>query len=269
MEKCQKAECGFNGSPFVSEAGSFDRFPQGVLRIEYKSGIDGLSDRALAVPGTDPFDIGVVVLHGHGSSGDQLFTWKQLGSWRDFLRKVRCGILSPNLRNNAWMSPEAVEDLAALIRFAKERFNWQKIIIASGSMGGSGGLIFASHHPELADAVIALGAATDLDSYVSWCERQELEVCSRIASAIRESYHNDRELMRSHSTLARCDKLTMPVWLCHGTHDEIIPVSQSRKLAGKLADAPNFVYQEIWQGDHDSPTLLFNECLSKMMISLL
>ncbi|MBQ9503183.1 MAG: alpha/beta fold hydrolase [Lentisphaeria bacterium] len=268
MKKTQNCESTFRRTPTVADAGSFDRFPQGVVRITYRSDADGLEDRALAVPGAHPLGIGIVVLHGHGSGGDQLFTWKQLGNDRDFLRRLRCGVLSPDLRGNAWMCPEAVEDLAKLITFAKKRFKWRKVILASGSMGGTGGLIFASHHPELADAVIALGAATDLASYVSWCGRQKPEVCGRIAEAIRTAYKNDRELMKTHSTLARWKNLTMPVWLCHGAADEIIPVSQSRRLAGKMAESPGFVYREVWRGDHDSPMLSFTECVSQAIFTL-
>ena len=268
MKRSQSGESAFTRTPTVADAGSFDRFPQGVVKITYRSDADGLKDWALAVPGENPLGLGIVVLHGHGSQGDQLFTWKQLGGSRDFLRTLRCGVLSPNLRGNAWMCPDAVEDLAKLITFAKKRFNWRKIIIASGSMGGTGGLIFASHHPELTDAVVALGAATDLASYVSWCGRQQLEVCGRIAEAIRAAYKNDRELMKNHSSLARRQNLTMPVWLCHGVGDEIIPISQPRKLAGKMAESPDFVYREIWHGDHDSPTLSFIECVSQAIFTI-
>jgi len=268
MKRAQDHGADFEHAPAVADAGSFDRFPHGVVKITYRSDADGREDWALAVPGENPLGIGIVVLHGHGSGGDQFFTWKQLGDGRDFLSRLRCGILSPDLRGNAWMCPEAVEDLAKLMIFAKKRFKWRKIILASGSMGGTGGLIFASHHPELVDAVVALGAATDLASYVSWCGRQKLEVCGRIAEAIRTAYKNDRELMKSHSSLARYENLTIPVWLCHGVADEIIPVSQARRLAGKMAEFPDFVYREVWRGDHDSPMLSFIECVSQAIFTV-
>ena len=49
------------------------------------------------------------------------------------------------------------------------------------------------------------------------------------------------------------DKLTLPVYLCHGTADAAIPVDHSRKLYDALKDKGNMEYTEIPDGDHDSP----------------
>jgi pimeloyl-ACP methyl ester carboxylesterase len=45
----------------------------------------------------------------------------------------------------------------------------------------------------------------------------------------------------------------MPVAVVHGTADDIIPVSQPRRLAAAVGDKTDFVYIEIPGGDHDSP----------------
>ena len=255
----------FAEEPQVTDCFDFDRFPGGMVEINYISGCaDRVEDRAYAWNPADCNRIGVVVLHGHGSCGDQLYSWQKTAAWCDALRSSGCGLLTPDLRGNAWMSPEAAEDLADLIRFAEKRFNWHKILICSASMGGSGGLIFATLHPELVDGIAVMGAATDLTSYVAWCGRQSLEVCGRIASAIRESY-GSTEKMDRHSVCRNAAKLTMPCLFYHGAADQIIPVSQARRLAGIMAEAGNFFYREIYQGDHDSPCAFMPEIFSLLL----
>ena len=255
----------FSSTPVLTVSKEFDRFPEGLVKIDYKSTCaDGAADWAYAWNPADSSGIGVIVLHGHGSHGDQLYTWRQTLSWCDAIRSSKCGVLTPNLRDNAWMSPEAVTDLADLICFAKQEFNWKKVLLCSASMGGSGGLIFASQHPELIDGIAVMGAATDLESYVAWCDRQSLEVCGRISSAIREAY-GSVENMQRHSVCRNAAELTMPCLFYHGADDKIIPVSQARRLAGIMAENTNFFYREIYQGDHDSPCAFMPEVLSCLL----
>lgn len=232
-------------------------YPERLLRLEYGN------DWALALPGGKT---GVVVIHGHGSHGDQIFTRPDLKPRVPFMISKELGILSPNLRDNAWMSPEAAEDLTKLILYAKKQYGWEKIILCSGSMGGTSNLIYAGLHPELADGVVALGAASDLKRYVKWCDtRTDRPICGEIAAAIRTAYHDDESLMDRHSVCRNASKLTMPVFLYHGSADETIPVSESRCLTGLLAEKKNFHYGEIYNGNHDSPLPLFEQALSHVI----
>ena len=237
-----------------------ENFPEGLLRLEYEN------DWALACPGGK---IGVVVIHGHGSHGDQIFTRPDIRKWGTFILSNGYGLLSPNLRDNAWMSPEAADDLTALILYAKEHYGWKKIVLASGSMGGTSNLIYAGLHPELVDGVVALGAASDLTRYAKWCDAQtQRPICHEIAAAIRTAYHNDQKLLDKHSVCRNASKLTMPVFLYHGSADATIPVSESRTLAGLLAEKKDFHYGEIYSGNHDSPLPFFEECLANAMNSI-
>ncbi|OQA84000.1 MAG: Alpha/beta hydrolase family protein [Lentisphaerae bacterium ADurb.Bin242] len=233
-----------------------DNYPEGLLRLEYGS------DWALALPGGKT---GVVVIHGHGSHGDQVFTRPDIKPRVPFMISKGWGILSPNLRNNAWMSPEAAEDLTALILYAKKQYGWEKIVLCSGSMGGTSNLIYAGLHPELADGVVALGAASDLKRYAKWCDRQTKPICHEIAAAIRAAYHDDETLLDKHSVCRNASKLTMPVFLYHGSADATIPVSESRILAGLLAEKKDFYYGEIYNGNHDSPIPFFEQALSHVI----
>ena len=226
--------------------------PRGLLRLDYDSpGCPLGRDWALVCP-TATAGLGVVVIHGHGSTGDQLYTRPDLKHNAGFLRSLGLGILTPNLRGNAWMAPPAGQDLAELITFAKTTYGWRKVILASGSMGGTSNLIFAAQHPELADAVVANSPATDLARYAAWCAERPLSICQQIADAIMTAYHRDAALLARHSACALADRLTMPVWLRHGDADPIIPVSESRALASCLANKADFSYREIPDGGHDA-----------------
>ncbi len=241
----------------TASSASGENFPEGLLRLEFRN------DWALALPGGR---IGVVVIHGHGSHGDQIFMRADIKPRVPFMISKGLGILAPNLRDNAWMSPEAADDLTELIGYAKKQYGWEKIILCSGSMGGTSNLIYAGLHPERVDGVVALGAASDLKRYVKWCDsRTERPICAEIAAAIRTAYHDDEALMDRHSVCRNASNLTMPVFLYHGSADATIPVSESRILTGLLAGKQNFHYGEIYNGNHDSPLPLFEQALSHVI----
>ena len=230
-------------------------YESGSLKLErfkYTSAVDGLEDWFLYHHQGESRDC-AIVLHGHGSHGNQVLKMKGwIPLWEEYTRKYDLNLFTPNLRDDAWMCPAAVEDLAALIRYGKENYKWQKVIIATGSMGATGALIFAVRHPELVSGIAALGAATDLKSYLQWCETQTQPVHESIRTAIKAHYQNDEEYA-ANSVLAHAEKLTMPVWFIHGDADATIPVSQARELAKLMAGKKNFYYEEIPGGNHNSP----------------
>ena len=87
----------------------YTEFPE---KISYASSADGLEDWYMfcnAGRGTDCF----VYLHGHGSTGDQLFTRQDIRVNLPLIEQKNLSIIAPNLRGNAWMCPAAVADLTA------------------------------------------------------------------------------------------------------------------------------------------------------------
>lgn len=259
-----------------------------LKRCTYQSPIDGFEDWALALPcQNDAFDLSptaqphpidrhsdsdkkntwVIVLHGHGSTGDQLYTRQDIRqSWLPEFTTRNFGILTPNLRGNAWMSHLAVADLHGLIRYLRQYKHADRIILAGGSMGGTGCLIYASIHPEEIDGVLALCPATDLPSYFNGCsQRLQTPVLQAIHEAISQHYFNADHAhtsLNDHSALARASRFTMPLFLVHGSADPVIPVEQSRQLAKTLENKPDFCYIEQPEGHHDSPLTLFSQGLS-------
>jgi pimeloyl-ACP methyl ester carboxylesterase len=229
----------------VRPAGS-GLIPRGVLRLDYRSVVGGAEDWALLWP-PERRRTWLVCLHGHGSHGDQLYVRPDIAErWLPLLRATGCGILTPNLRDDAWMAPQAAADLHA------ERF-----VFVGGSMGGAGVLIYSVLHPEDVAGVAAVCPATDVGAYHDWCVRQsEPPVLHEIAAAIRTAYggtpQERPEVFSLHSCLARADRLAMPVYLAHGDADELVPVDQSRALQEALPPR-SLKYRELPGGDHDSP----------------
>jgi len=236
--------------------------PDTVAELRYLSVADNAEDWALVWPGIK--SQWVVMLHGHGSTGDQLYTRADIRCWIDVFREHGGGILTPNLRGNAWMSPAAVNDLEALLGVVRREFGAEKFLFASGSMGATGNLVYAIRRPQDVAGVVALGAATDLAAYWRWCkEPGRSPVVTEIREAIEKAYGGTLEqrlvTFQKHSVCAQADRLTMPVFLAHGETDPTIPVEQARNLAARMCETAGFQYVEITNGGHDAPLTLMQQ----------
>jgi len=233
-------------------------FPGEVRRVDYESAVDGRRDWALLRPGANR-GLWIVVIHGHGSQGNQLFTHEDIRkTWLPRFLATGAGLLTPNLRGNAWMGPAAAADLHALLAWLRAEHGLRQTIFSSGSMGGTSNLIYGVLHPEDVGGIVARGAASDPASYHDWClPQRDKGILQQIAQAIRESYGgapgDAPAVYDRHSALRHADTLTMPVCLSHGGADTVIPVSQSRALAERLNGRAHFSYKEIPGGNHDSP----------------
>ena len=256
-------------------AHDFRGFPEDLLRLDYVSPFDGLPDWALLLPSAPRQRCWAVVIHGHGSKGNQLFLRPDIRqNWLPELQERGFGILSPNLRGNAWMSPAAVQDLDALLNFLRKQFAAEQFIFTSGSMGGSSNLMYAALRPDNVSAVIARGAICDLAAYHAFCRlspnspgaeaydgaelQRTLAIRQDIADSIEQHYggkpEEKPELYRAHSPLFQAEQLLKtPIYLSHGTLDALMPVSQPRKLLAALAEHQALAYVEIPGGNHDSP----------------
>ncbi len=231
--------------------------PPYVEKVAYTSDQDNKDDWAL-VRRPDRGDTWVVHLHGHGSTGDQIYTRVDLRElWLSHYLQLGLGILSPNLRGNAWMCPEAVADLHRLLRMIRREYGARTFCFASGSMGGAGNLIYAINHPQDVALMVALCPVTDMASFHEWCCIHPGGVRNEIRGAIESAYGGfpDQVPKRyaENSVVRHAHKLTMPLFLSHATGDDIIPVEQSRNLQQRLSHASNVTYVEIEGGNHDSP----------------
>ena len=238
-------------------------FPVGLRRLDYESAVDGRKDWALLRPGPDR-GLWIVVIHGHGSQGDQLFTRADIRqAWLPVFLESGASLLTVNLRGNAWMGPAAVADMHAMLEWLRAEYELKQTIFCSGSMGGTSNLIYGALYPKDVNGIVARGAASDPAAYHAWCLTQDQPLLHEIAQAIRTSYGGAPadvpEIYRRHSALHNAATLTMPVCCSHGGADAIIPVAQARALAERLRGAPHFIYKEIPGGAHDAPLYETND----------
>lgn len=235
--------------------------PDGLLRLDFTSGVDGARDWALVLPPAAGVDKWIVVIHGHGSLGDQLFTRPDIRElWLPQYLKRGYGIITPNTRGNGWMAPVVAEDFDGILDLIGEKYGPCKFRFESGSMGGTSILIYAVLHPEKINGMIIRGGAPDLPAYLEFCRKHESEVpvLTEIAEAIMANYggtpEEKPEVYFAHSAINHPERLRgIPLYYAHGSNDEIMPVSCSRRLAAKLCDREDFAYLEMPGGDHDSP----------------
>ena len=155
------------------------------------------------------------------------------------------------------MCPEAVADLHLLVNEVRSEYGAALFYFVSGSMGGTGNLIYASFHPEDVAATVALCPVTDIVAYHGWCHRHSGGIRDEIRLAIESAYGGGPEQVPNryaeHIVTRNVDRLTMPVFLSHATSDAVIPVQQSRNLHRLMANADKLTYVEIEGGDHDTP----------------
>lgn len=237
--------------------------PDTVMKEEYYiSQVDGFRDRYLIeYPAEANSGLLVFYLHGGLSTAEQAFCTDYEWCFRNLRDEVirRGGVyVSPDYRGDSWMNAAAEADMVMLISDLRERFSLERTIVTGGSMGGTSALIFAAHHPDMVDGVVAMCPATDMRQlYMDLSSREEL-FYRHIAKSIAAAYGGTPDQVPTEydyrSSVKHTDKLTMPVVVRHGDADSIIPVSHAHDLLAKLA-GEKVVYDEISGGDHDSPTV--------------
>jgi pimeloyl-ACP methyl ester carboxylesterase len=227
-----------------------------TVNVSYESSFDGRRDWTLLEPGKSR--TWVVGIHGHGSHGDQIYTRQDVAeAFLPFYREKGFGLLSPNLRDNAWMNKAAVHDFHEMLALVRAEYKAERFLLVSGSMGGTSNLIYAVNHPEDVAGLVALCPATDIPRYYNFCVKNEekIPVLDEIAATIKNSYGGSPDelpaLYAAHSAFANASKLTMPVYLCHASGDPLIPVTESRSLA-QCGKVKTLRFDEI-EGGHDSP----------------
>ncbi|MDD4103292.1 MAG: alpha/beta hydrolase [Kiritimatiellae bacterium] len=230
-------------------------YPAGTVKICYRSAYDEKADWALFMPG-DTNRNAVVYLHGSFSTGDQIFTRKDIRKhWLTRIQKGKHPLISINMRGTSYMSPAATKDLYDLLNYCRNKDNLGGIVLLGGSGGATSAMAYACIHPDTIDGVIAMGTC-DIFARLEYAENSSLPLLRKLASTVYKAYGGSTkekpEPYRQRSVLAHADRLNMPIILSMGEKDSSIPVNESRKIALAFKSNPRFQYIEILGGNHDS-----------------
>jgi pimeloyl-ACP methyl ester carboxylesterase len=239
----------------IDPLSSDSAYPAGTIRLEYRSAYDGTTDWAIYLPG-DVSRNTIVYLHGSFGYADQIFTRTDI---RDFwLSRIIAGnhpLLSINMRGTSYMSPAATQDFTDLLDYCQREYCFDKVVLLGGSGGASSALAYACIHPERVDGIIAMGMC-DIFARLDFARNSSNEILQELARVTFAAYggnlEEQSELYRQRSVLLNADKLTMPIIITMGESDELIPVTETRKIAKMLSDKLDFTYVEIPKGNHDS-----------------
>ena len=200
---------------------------------------------------TEPRDLPLVVLpHGGPASNDDGgFDWlSQAIASRGY------AVLQPNFRGSTGYGEAFLEagygewgrkmqtDLSDGVRYlaAQSIIDPARVCIIGASYGGYAALAGATLDTGVYRCAVSIAGVSDLRRMVTWTARQ---TGRRDAPAVR--YWNrfmgadglgDRSLdARSPARLA--NKAAIPILLIHGLDDTVVPIEQSRIMAGALRDA--------------------------------
>lgn len=237
-----------------------------TIKVEefYTSKIDGFQDRyILEYPAKGVTGPLVLYLHTGLADAEQGFCDSYVfcaNRLRDEVIRRGGAFVAPDYRGDSWMNGTVEADTAGLIEMLKTRFRTETVVLTGTSMGGTCALIFASHHPGMVDGVAALCPASDMrELYEEFMSRTD-PFYKSVADSIVKAYGGTPAQVPQEysyrSSINYLEELTMPVVICHGDADEILPVSHSRNLVQALRELEHPVrFDEISGGVHMSPAV--------------
>jgi len=155
------------------------------------------------------------------------------------------------------MNEDVAYSMNKMLTYLKKEYNINKTIIAGGSMGGTSTLIYTLYYPKDADAIIANCAACNMTDYYHAIDKDnEIKVLNDIRDTIKERYKGTPEtspMYKKSNANEHTEVFTMPIYVCHGNADELIPFEYSKVLIDKMKGKTNFNYIIVEGGNHVSP----------------
>lgn len=205
----------------------------------------------------------IFIVHGHGSNADQLYTREDIfENWYPAIKSKGLGIINFDTQGNGWMNKYVVWAMEKMVKWLKKEYNIKNSIFAGGSMGGTSTLIYTLYHPEDVDGLISNCPASNMTDYYNSIIKNDIPVLDEIRDTIKERYEGtpDESPMYADSNAnEKTEVFTMPMFVCQGDADELIPFKFTEILINKMKGKENFNYKIIENGDHDSPLFCFKE----------
>ncbi len=148
------------------------------------------------------------------------------------------------------------DDLEDAVNFLVEKgyVYKDKVCIVGGSYGGYAALMGAVKTPDLYRCAISINGVTDLLNMVKYDKKKfdsakdvEKYVYSRIGHP-----KTNKTLLKENSPVNHVDRVKIPLLIFAGTQDNIVPFSQSRKMAKALRKAKkDFEFIKLRDAGHN------------------
>ncbi|WP_339744484.1 prolyl oligopeptidase family serine peptidase [uncultured Maricaulis sp.] len=237
-----------------------DLLPTQVVRYQARDGVDLTgyltAPRVGATSGT-PL---IVMPHGGPEARDTL----AFDPVVQYLAALGYAVLQPNYRGSSGFGRTFAESGyrqwgRAMQDDITDGVQWvvdsgmadpEHICIVGFSYGGYAALAGAALTPDLYRCAVAGAPVTDFVKFLDFKRDFDDEVYDYWVSLLGNP-RTDRAEMQAYSPVYLADRITIPVFLFHGTSDETVPIEQSQRMAGALeAAGAEYRYFENPKVDH-------------------
>ena len=124
----------------------------------------------------------------------------------------------------------------------------KRVCIMGASYGGYAALWAAARNPDIYRCAISLAGVSDLPAQLRY-DRRSFKA-SRYFAAWREKVQGDKDFdLKTVSPLYAVDRISIPLLIAHGTEDETVPISQSKKLHEALTKANKPHSYIVYEGE--------------------
>jgi dipeptidyl aminopeptidase/acylaminoacyl peptidase len=183
-------------------------------------------------------------------------------TWAQFLANRGYVVLQPNFRGSTGYGRDFVakgegqwgrtmqDDLDDGVQWLVEqgKVDPKRVCIMGASYGGYAALWGAARNPEIYRCAISLAGISDLAAMIKY-DRRSFSA-TRYYTAWRERVQGDKAFdLNTVSPLYAVDRINIPLLIAHGTDDENVPISQSRKLHEALLKANKPHQYLVYEGE--------------------
>jgi dipeptidyl aminopeptidase/acylaminoacyl peptidase len=209
----------------------------------------------------EPGALPMVVLPHGGPAARDAGRWDY---WTQFFANRGWGVLQVNFRGSAGYGEhflragfqrwglEMQDDITDAVQWAVREgiASPSRICIVGGDYGEYAALMGTVRTPDLYRCAISFAGVSDLRRLVDharFFDGEEVMTDARIGR-----WWSDRSRLKDTSPVNHAKEIRTPLLILHGRSDIVVPVVHSRDMADALkeADARNYRYVELPQGDH-------------------
>lgn len=229
----------------VSEEDELNVF-NNLLKVTYS--FEGAEDYAYIDKANIDSDTWVVYFHSYGGNARELVrshVYHDL--WINAIRDAKIGALDINMFGDSFFCPLAQRGSHYLVQWAKEKYHIKKLIFIGSSMGAFCALRYGEIYPEDADCIIAISPLSSLNDFI---KRKDFVNLGDSLNQNLKKFFPGKDSFEEYNLYDRAKNLSMPVYICHSREDEIVPISQSDKLAHLMKFNNKFKYKRFEKGNH-------------------